>query len=402
MDMFANLLEILAPSPAPKEPIQNQVIEVGSEIALRAINGDIFNCFILVPMKNAGSTLARCKYILAITDSQIVELYPHSIKPGVAVAAEVHDLQALVKLKFKKGEQGILLLEYKNGKVSKLLMDDPAVCVNNIKERMKNMGINGSIKDKTERILENAQGFFEQAKEIETQFSLSPSVEYVQEMMDLLRKATEKFAEANDNHYMEVMDFIKHFLQRPDVNSVLDASVKTPAKVPVGAKDTPQRTDSLSTRDVTTPQLASAGSQYRIDLPDIDAELSTLRNAFTYHFEEDDHHEHSSPTRRPADRNSAHATPALATAGKTTSTEKCELTEMLDKMQFEFDSLLSSFEGEGEARPVTEIDESGADFVPHKLDTNQGATEAGGAEGTDVGFLEVDFDQTLEEIVKSP
>jgi hypothetical protein len=225
MELFASFMEIIAPSPAPKDSIINPVIEVGAEISLSSIDGQIFNCFILVPMKLAASTLVRCKYILALTDTQIIELYPHATKSGVATAAEVHDLQALVKLKFKKGEQGILLLQYQNGKISKILIDDPAVCVGHIKTKMRNMGINGSIKNRNTKMLENAQAFFTQARSIETEFSLSPSVEYIQEMMDLLRRAAEKFGEANDDKYLEVMDFIKRFLQRADVGRILDASV---------------------------------------------------------------------------------------------------------------------------------------------------------------------------------
>eukprot|EP01032_Pedospumella_encystans_P035138 gene35138-39746_t len=193
MDYFNNLLEILAPSPAPKEPIKNQVLEVGAEVALRSIDGQMYNCTTLIPTRQPMSQQVRSKYILAITDTQIVELQPHSSKYGVAIVVEAHDLQALVKLKFKKGEDGILLLEYKNGKISKLYMEDPAVCVGHIKTKMREMGIDGSVKNKNEKIIENAQGFFFEAKKIETQFSLSPSVEYVQEMMDLLRKAAEKF-----------------------------------------------------------------------------------------------------------------------------------------------------------------------------------------------------------------
>lgn len=347
--------------------------------------------------------LTKRKYILAITDTQIVELYPHKFKPGVAIASEVHELQALSKLKFKKGEQGILLLEYKNGKVSKLLMDDPATCVERIKTRMTNMGINGSIKNKTERILENAQGFFKQAKEIETQFSLSPSVEYVQEMMDLLRKATEKFAEANDDSYMDVMDFIKRFLQRPDVNSVLDASVKTPAKTSTDAiHQTPQPGSAALVTGESTPSLLSpTTSQYLMSLPDIDAELTTLQNALTYHFEEDDHHHDTMLTAlrhgaTPASSSGSHASAAkkgTASSSSEREKEKCELTEMLDKMHLEFDSLLSSF-GEESADPA-----SGAE---DKISVTAGDAKPS-AELTDAdlaGLMEMDFDQTLAEIVK--
>lgn len=413
MDMFSNFssfLEILAPSPAPKEPIHNPIIEVGMELPLRSIDGQIFNCFILVPMKQSEA-LVRCKYILAITEMQIVELYPHSSKLGVAVAADVHELQALVKLKFKKGDQGILLLEYKNGKVSKLLMDDPAVCVGHIKAKMKNVGINGSIKNKNEKIYENAQGFFLQAKEIETQFSLSPSVANVQEMMDLLRKSAEKFGEVNDNSYMEVMDFIKKFLQRSDVNSVLDATVgNTPLKVqraehldePVMWKEdvvttptaTPQTQDTmnesinvsvLTDEKNYTPSVLTPSSSH-LYLPDVDTELSSLRNALTYQFNEDEHDMYQVD-------NDAHGDYIHSPSSAKKTVQRCELSDLLDDMTLEFDTLLSSFEN---------ADKEEARSESYKERRTENVTERATANDADLTeFLEVDFDETLQEMVNA-
>ena len=431
MDIFNNLLEILAPSPAPKEIPTNQTIEVGGEISLRSINGQIFNCYVLMPLQQTpGSTLVKCKYLLAVTDTQIVELYPHSNKLGVAVAAEVHDLQALIKLKFKKGDQGILLLEYKSGKMSKILIDDPAACVAHIKTKMTNVGINGSIKNKTERIIENAQSCFLMAKDIETQFSLSPSVEYVTEMMDLLRKATEKFAEINDNSYMEVMEFIKRFLQRSDVSSILDASVKTPVKQPISSVATgiTSSTSNTTTELINTPisthtqeiqipdntmtpqQTVPSSSATPLpvqplplsavyDLPDIDAELFSLQNALTYNFEEEEAH------------TGGIATPATTTPGKysssqhsttgTSKAEPCELTDMLDKMHLEFDTLLHSFQSTIETETTTsatsvEVEDSSNTTNAISNDDTNYRNQA-----ENEGFLEIDFDQTLEEIVNA-
>jgi hypothetical protein len=241
------------------------------------------------------------------------------------------------------------------------------------------MGINGSIKNKSERIVENAQGYFQQAKAIETQFSLSPSVEYVQEMMDLLRRSTEKFAEINDESYKDVMEFIKKFLQRPDVNGVLDASVKTPQKVPAPVSITPTPPAESVAPAIEEHIHASTFGSPLPDMFNIDAELVSMQNAFTYHFEEDDHHGyHLEETLRspPGTVKTPRSAPATE--------ERCELTEMLDKMNLEFDSLLSSFED-----TITE------EAAGEKL-AAEGSAEAGIAD-----FQEVDFDQTLHELVNA-
>lgn len=457
---FSSLLEILSPSQAPKEPIHNPIIEVGTELPLRSIDGQIFNCAILVPMKNS-ETFVRCKYILAITDLQIVELYPHSSKLGVAVAADVHELQALVKLKFKKGDQGILLLEYKNGKISKLLMDDPAVCVGHIKAKMHNMGINGSIKNKNEKIFENAQAFFHQAKEIETQFSLSPSVAHVQEMMDLLRKSAEKFGEVSDNSYMEVMDFIKKFLQRSDVSEVLDGTVgytplkmyraeqgeleekpplkddilstplapsrivdhkngegqlvekesettavftpSTCAEAPVqgaspgsSAAHTPS---ALTPTNASTPSALTPSGSHSYLLPDVDIELSSLRNALTYHLDEDDQHFDNYAELS----DSAHPD-YIHSPGPKKPVERCELSDMLDSMTQEFDSLLNSFTETGKTDTDTEDGAPHRETLHRQFSIEATTTTSVATAGEDIGdndfdFLEVDFDETLQEIV---
>jgi len=419
----------LAPSPAPKEPIKNQVLEVGAEVALRSIGGQMYNCTTLVSVRQLMPQPVRSKYILAITDTQIVELQPHTSKYGVAIVVEAHDLQALVKLKFKKGEDGILLLEYKNGKISRLYMEDPAVCVGHIKTKMREMGIDGSVKNKNEKIIENAQGFFFEAKKIETQFSLSPSVEYVQEMMDLLRKAAEKFAEANDNSYTDVMGFIKKFLQRSDVNAVLDSKMsypsiphtdpeapvvslhallddskanKEPTEVninkdkvdtyPEDAPRTPPHGSSLATIP-SSDSLYTPLMDFSLPLPDVDAELHTLQNALTYQFDEEDHlytPHYSALSSSPAKNVMS---PPCA--------EQCELTDMLDSMTNELDTLLHSFN-----EPSDDIHNTSSTIadVTDKIDSNaalpaDGENEDIDLDVSDAGFLEVDFAQTLEEIV---
>lgn len=452
MDLFNNLMEILAPSPAPKEPIKNQVLEAGAEVTLRSIDGQLYNCTILVPAVRYPTQLVRTKYILAITNTQIAELQPHVSKSGVAVVTEAHELQALVKLKFKKGEDGILLLEYKNGKISKLLMEDPAICVGHIKTKMREMGIDGSVKNKNEKIIENAQGFFFEAKKIETQFSLSPSVEYVTEMMDLLRKAAEKFAEANDNSYTDVMGFIKKFLQRSDVNAVLDSNMSYPS-IPHTDPDAPvvslhallddtkkktednidiiEKTDQVKINNIVnhtdnypedaprTPphgsSLVSVASMdtlythltdFSLPLPDVDAELHSLQNALTYQFDEEDH----IYTPHYSTLSTNHSKNVTSPPRK----EQCELTEMLDSMTNELDTLLDSFNTPSEpivtestttvnTIPINNVDGSIVSTVDNIDNSNvvsDSHNETTDFDISEAGFLEVDFAQTLDDMVK--
>jgi hypothetical protein len=128
----------------------------------------------------------------------------------------------------------------------------------------------------------------------------------------------------------------------------------------------------------------------------IDAELVSLQNALTYHFEEDDHHGyHLEETLRspPGTTRAARSSSASDTA------ERCELTEMLEKMNLEFDSLLSSFEDTvvaGGGGNSAAAGCSAETVVGGKCEGKAGASHEDAVE-----FQEVDFDQTLHEIVNA-
>lgn len=373
---------------AKKRPpsIRNPLLEVGAEVSLKQIDGQLFSCFTLVPVKS-GPNFVKCKYLIAVTNYQLVEMYPHPHKVGLAVTAQVHYLHTLAKLKFKKGDPGVLILEFKGNKVSKLIMRDPSSCVDYLKAKMKSMGIKGNLRPKNEKDIANAQNCFAKAKEIEASFASNPSVELIKEMMDLLRRAAEKFSEANDDSYREVTDFISRFLQRPDVVKMLDewAGVvkhdntgfelgddssfeSTPAKPPaegmVAALPRPP-----STREL--PRTISSGSDgfgikpddlmgdgdfgasndsesdytrfmRHIKLPDEDKELSALQQALTYTLNEDD--AKYDVIRRPS------AVASIESKEKGTAAEQidAELKVMLQDMTSEFADLLSSFASAGE------------------------------------------------------
>lgn len=351
-------------------PIKNTMLEVGTELALRSIEGQIFNCFVLVPVKASGPNFVKCKYLLAITDHQVVELYPHPNKLGVAVTSYVHSLQALAKLRFKKGDPGVLILEFKSGKISKLIMKDPALCVEHIKAKMRHIGIQGNVKPKSEKDIASAQSCFQRTKEIETEFSFNPSVLLIQQMMDLLRRAAEKFGEANDDSYVEVIDYIRSFLQRADVLKILDSNVGNakPVNSTEGKLDTSiakrvvegmdaslpsnhlteevvKATEKCTSSDNQNKQVSiptalvkpppveitsstdSQQSPANVKLPDEKAELNSLTKAITFNFNEEDiAHDSPQQTGRKTNKN-------------LTEQFDSELNDMLSNMMEEFSEL---------------------------------------------------------------
>lgn len=201
-------------------------VEVGSKISLKTLDGQIFPCAVLRIDPATKKQYLKDKHLLAITRYQIVELVPIVYPLGCAEVCEVHELLALAKLRYGRSadsEGRVLMLEYHSGKVGKFLMANPSPCVDYIKEQMTRLGMVGeSKKCHLKATLLTANEFMASAKEIESQFSLEPSVVLVEQMMNLLRQAVEKFDEANDPYFETVVGHIRNFLLRDDVTQVLE------------------------------------------------------------------------------------------------------------------------------------------------------------------------------------
>ena len=194
--------------------------EMGNEILMQNIVGQLFYCQRLHNVTNVKSNR-----VLAVTQMQIIEMAVNPFKNGFGTVLEVHDLEGLTKVKFKKTSSGVLTLTFTGSNVLQYVMTDPTSCVDYIKVKMQLIGMRG---DLTKSVLhtkhiETANSFFEATKEIEAQFSLNPSYKLIEKIMDLLREAVEQFAEGSDDRYMSVIKHIQIFLQRADVTEVLDS-----------------------------------------------------------------------------------------------------------------------------------------------------------------------------------
>ncbi|KAJ1432266.1 hypothetical protein B484DRAFT_447914 [Ochromonadaceae sp. CCMP2298] len=236
---FSSVIAFASHEGSREEGYKVKRLVVGHDIHLSKIDGSVFTCFVLVPIKNSSTHLVKCKYILAVTECQIAELYPHPSKLFVATSADVHELEDLVKLRFKRdepGQQGQLVLQYKSGKVLTLMVENPAACAECLRDKMQAAGMVGRVKTQLDRRLETAAAAFAQASEVQKKFEVTASLALVRDMMDLLRLSAEKFEES-DADYRQVNAFIKGFLSRPDVKAVLESADMHES--PLGACPTP-------------------------------------------------------------------------------------------------------------------------------------------------------------------
>jgi hypothetical protein len=219
--------------------------EIGNIVSLRVFEASYtFDCHrLVIDLETKTKAISRDIFKLVITNKQLILLQPLPNQPYFGRITEVYELQALGKLKYHKSQAGtpgrtnsnkpqlgLLIMELKTGKVINYAMSDPLPAVEVLKQRMQDLGITGNITRpaKTRRIIANAQHCLEQSKEIQLKFSLEPSLALIEEMMDLLKTATEKFAEANESEaFAASIEEIHRFLQRDDVRRILDAHAKS-------------------------------------------------------------------------------------------------------------------------------------------------------------------------------
>eukprot|EP00607_Mallomonas_marina_P010178 CAMPEP_0182421332 /NCGR_PEP_ID=MMETSP1167-20130531/6670_1 /TAXON_ID=2988 /ORGANISM="Mallomonas Sp, Strain CCMP3275" /LENGTH=98 /DNA_ID=CAMNT_0024598355 /DNA_START=530 /DNA_END=823 /DNA_ORIENTATION=+ len=92
---------------------------------------------------------------------------------------------------------------------------------------MAKMGIKGQ--QKSAAVVKNlttAEAIFEKIMALELQFAEQPSFSAVQEVMELLRDAAERFSEAEDARFQSAILKTQRFLQREDVVRILDSNCR--------------------------------------------------------------------------------------------------------------------------------------------------------------------------------
>lgn len=219
-------------TPSIEHTLRVDEVEIGSLVLKDCLDADLFPSFSVVLDSLSGHSSIGEKRFVGVSVKQVFELSASERGGGWLFVQDAHPLDALAKLRFRKGDEkksGLLMLELKSGTTLKYLLRDPLPCVDAIRRQMNANGITGNVTKavgNSSRFIEikNAQEIFQRASEISTIFGDKPNIELVKEMMDILRIATEKFAAANDLQFEQVQLFARNFLQRADVLDVLDAA----------------------------------------------------------------------------------------------------------------------------------------------------------------------------------
>lgn len=167
--------------------------------------------------------LNEANIVLLITNNQIIEI-------NNDIIVKINNLSDIKKLKFSKGNKGIIDIHYKNDlNEVRYYIDNPIICIGYIKDKMSTIGIEGKTIIPTSNILkkklkkiQTAQAFYDSTILLQNKFNIKPKFEYIIEIMDLMREACERFSAANDPRYVVVIKQIQKFLQKPIVVQILD------------------------------------------------------------------------------------------------------------------------------------------------------------------------------------
>lgn len=150
-------------------------------------------------------------------------------------------IDQMAKLKFRREESLSLFFKVANDDPLVYMCLDSALAVQDIQNVLKQKGVKGKHTNAaSQRAVQMALNLVALIQQKEKELLEQPTVDRVNEIMDLYRQAAEKFESAGDPRHEEVMAHMKRFLNQKFTTSILDgtfhkedAVVSKPAASPV-------------------------------------------------------------------------------------------------------------------------------------------------------------------------
>merc|ERR1712183_960515 len=138
-------------------------------------------------------------------------------------------IDMMAKLKFRRQESVSLFFKPAPDDPLIYMCPDSADCVHQIQAVLKRHGVKGKHTNAaTHRAINQALHFVQEIQTKELALKHDPSIDRVNEIMDLYRQAAERFEVAGDVRHEEVVTHMRKFLVLPLTVSVLDGSYKKP------------------------------------------------------------------------------------------------------------------------------------------------------------------------------
>jgi len=175
---------------------------------------------------------ARCvleESFLMITENHIIELRSNKLNLSTGTVTFAIPIEMMAKLKFRRKESVSLFFKPAPDDPLIYMCPDSADCVHQIQAVLKRHGVKGKHTNAgTHRAINQALHLVQEIQTKELALNHDPSIDRVNEIMDLYRQAAERFEVAGDVRHEEVVTHMRKFLALPLTVSVLDGSYKKP------------------------------------------------------------------------------------------------------------------------------------------------------------------------------
>jgi hypothetical protein len=164
-----------------------------------------------------------------ITETHIIEMRSNKLNLSTGVVTFAIPIDMMAKLKFRRQESISLFFKPAPDDPLIYMCPDSADAVHQIQSVLKRHGVKGKHTNAaTHRAINQALHLVQEIQTKELALKHDPSVERVNEIMDLYRQAAERFEVAGDVRHEEVVTHMRKFLALPLTVSILDGSYKKP------------------------------------------------------------------------------------------------------------------------------------------------------------------------------
>ena len=169
---------------------------------------------------------------LMITDTHIIEVKASKLNMSTGRVCFAIPIDMMAKLKFRRQESVSLFFKPAPDDPLIYMCPDSGDAVHQVQAVLKRLGVKGKHTNAAaHRAINEALHLVQEIQTKELALKHDPTVERVNEIMDLYRQAAERFEVAGDIRHEEVVTHMRKFLALPLTTSILDGSYTKPESV---------------------------------------------------------------------------------------------------------------------------------------------------------------------------
>jgi len=199
--------------------IQHAALESGEQVSTGAAS-------MFRNLTQSAKNVLQESFIM-ITETHIIEMTSSKLNLSMGKITFAIPIELMAKLKFRRQESISLFFKTAPNDPLIYMCPDSADAVHQIQAVLKRHGVKGKHTNAAaHRAIGEALQLVQEIQTKELALRHDPTVERVDEIMDLYRQAAERFEAAGDVRHEEVVTHMRKFLALPVTTSILDGSYK--------------------------------------------------------------------------------------------------------------------------------------------------------------------------------